>query len=110
MPLASGKRLWHFQILHHDLWDYDLPAQSVLVRVMRDGKLVDAVAQVTKTGFTFVFERSSGKPLFPIEEVPVPKSQVPGEAAYPTQPRPLKPPPYARQQMTPDELTDVTPE
>lgn len=110
LDASTGKRLWHFQTLHHDLWDYDLPAQPVLVQVKRHGKVVDAVAQVTKTGFTFVFERSSGRPLFPIEEVPVPKSQVPGETAYPTQPRPLRPPPYARQQMMLEELTDVTPE
>jgi quinoprotein glucose dehydrogenase len=110
LDASTGKRLWHFQIVHHDIWDYDLPAQPVLVRATRNGELVDAVAQVTKTGFTFVFDRATGDPLFPIEEVPVPKSPIPGEAAAPTQPRPLKPPPYARQQMTADDLTDVTPE
>jgi glucose dehydrogenase len=106
----TGKRLWHFQTVHHNLWDYDLPAQPMLVQVRKNGKLIDAVAQVTKTGFTFVFDRVTGEPVFPIEEVPVAKSQVPGEEAWPTQPRPVKPPPYARQQMSADELTDITPE
>jgi quinoprotein glucose dehydrogenase len=110
LDAATGKRLWHFQTVHHNLWDYDLPAQPALVRVMRNGKEVDAVAQVTKTGFTYLFERSTGTPLFPIEEVAVPKSDVPGEASSPTQPRPLKPPPFVRHRMTAEELTDVTPE
>ncbi len=107
---ATGKRLWHFQTVHHNLWDYDLPAQPVLVQVRKNGKLIDAVAQVTKTGFTFVFDRVTGEPVFPIEEVPVPASEAPGESAWPTQPRPVKPPPYARQSMTADELGNVTPE
>lgn len=107
---ATGKRLWHFQTVHHNLWDYDLPAQPVLVQVRKDGRLIDAVAQVTKTGFTFVFDRVTGEPVFPIEEVAVPASEVPGESAWPTQPRPVKPPPYARQSMRPDELGNVTPE
>ncbi|HEY3839882.1 MAG TPA: PQQ-binding-like beta-propeller repeat protein [Bryobacteraceae bacterium] len=107
---ATGKRLWHFQTVHHNLWDYDLPAQPVLVQVRKNGKLIDAVAQVTKTGFTFVFDRVTGEPVFPIEEVPVPKSEVPGESAWPTQPRPVKPPPYARQSMKPEELGNVRPE
>jgi glucose dehydrogenase len=110
LDAATGKRLWHFQTVHHNLWDYDIPAQPTLARVMKDGKLLDVVAQVTKTGFTFVFDRVTGQPVFPIEEVPAPKSEVPGELASATQPRPLKPPPYARQKMTADELTDVTPE
>jgi quinoprotein glucose dehydrogenase len=110
LDAATGKRLWHFQTVHHNLWDYDIPAQPNLVEVRREGRLIPAVAQVTKTGFTFVFDRMSGKPLFDIEEVPVPKSEAPGEQAWPTQPRPVKPPPYARQSMRRDELTDVTPE
>lgn len=110
LDAASGKRLWHFQTVHHNLWDYDLPAQPSLVTVHRNGKAIAAVAQVTKTGFTFVFDRVTGKPLFDIEEAPVPKSDVPGEQAWPTQPRPVKPPPYARQSFRRDELTDVTPE
>jgi quinoprotein glucose dehydrogenase len=110
LDAATGKRLWHFQTVHHNLWDYDIPAQPSLVTVHRNGKAVAAVAQVTKTGFTFLFDRVTGKPLFDIDEAPVPKSEVPGEQAWPTQPRPVKPPPYARQSFRRDELTDVTPE
>jgi quinoprotein glucose dehydrogenase len=110
LDAATGKRLWHFQTVHHNIWDYDLPAQPTLVTVTRNGKDVPAVAQVTKTGFTFVFYRLTGKPLFDIEERPVPKSEVAGEATWPTQPHPVKPPPYARQSFSRDELTDVTPE
>jgi len=108
LDAATGKRVWHFQTVHHDLWDYDLPAQPVLVKVVKDGKPLDAVAQVTKTGFTFVFDRATGKPVFPIEEVHVPASQVPEEKAWPTQPRPVLPPPFARQKMLYEELTTVT--
>lgn len=110
LDAATGKRLWHFQTVHHNLWDYDLPAQPNLVTVTRNGKPVDAVAQVTKTGFTFVFDRTTGKPLFDIVERPVPASEVPGESAAKTQPAPVLPPPYARQNMTADELTNMTPE
>ncbi|MEO7650941.1 MAG: pyrroloquinoline quinone-dependent dehydrogenase [Bryobacteraceae bacterium] len=107
---ATGKRLWHFQTVHHNIWDYDLPAQPNLITVKRNGKMIPAVSQITKTGFVFLFDRVTGKPLFDIEERPMPKSEVPGEEAWPTQPRPVKPPPYARQKMTRDELTTVTPE
>ncbi len=110
LDAATGKRLWHFQTIHHDLWDWDLPAQPVLVTIHRDGKAIPAVAQVTKTGFLFVLDRLTGKPLFDVEERPVPQSQVPGEHTWPTQPFPVKPPPYARQTFSFDELTDVTPE
>jgi quinoprotein glucose dehydrogenase len=110
LDALTGKRLWHFQTVHHNLWDYDIPAPPNLVTVTRNGAPVAAVAQVTKTGFTFLFDRVSGKPLFDIVERPVPASEVPGEQAWPTQPVPVKPPPYARQKMTADELTDVTPE
>jgi quinoprotein glucose dehydrogenase len=96
--------------VHHNIWDYDLPAQPSLVTVRRNGKPVDAVVQVTKTGFTFVLDRATGKPLFDVIEKPVPPSNVPGEKAYPTQPFPVKPPPFARQSMTAAELTTVTPE
>ncbi len=106
----TGERIWHFQIVHHDLWDYDLPAQPVLVTVLRDGKKVDAVAQVTKMGYVFVFDRETGKPIFPVEEKPVPPSEVPGEEAWPTQPIPTRPPPIARQSITASELSRVTPE
>lgn len=107
---GSGRRRWHFQTVHHNLWDYDLPSQPVLITVRRGGRDVPAVAQATKTGFVFVLDRETGKPLFPVEERPVPASRIPGEQSSPTQPFPLKPPPFARQSMTPGELTRVTPE
>lgn len=110
LDAATGRRIWHFQTVHHNIWDYDLPAQPSLITVRRNGRLIDAVVQVAKTGFTFVFDRATGEPLFPIEERAVPASLVPGEAAWPTQPYPLKPPPFARQSMKPEELTNVTPE
>jgi quinoprotein glucose dehydrogenase len=110
LEATTGKRVWHFQTIHHNIWDYDLPAQPNLIQVKRGGKLLAAVSQVTKTGFVFLFERETGKPLFPIEERPVPPSEVPGEEAWPTQPHPVRPPPFARQSMRPEELTDVTPE
>src|SRR5215475_1228352 len=96
----TGERVWHFQVVRHDLWDWDLPAPPSLVTVERDGKPVDAVAQITKSGFTFVFDRESGKSLFPIEYRPVPRSDVDGEIAADTQPFPLLPPPFARQKFT----------
>jgi len=110
LDCRTGERKWHFQTVHHDLWDYDLPAQPVLVTVQRQGKEIPAVAQLTKMGFTFLLHRLTGEPLFPVEERPMPKSQIPGEEAWPTQPVPLKPPPFARQSMSRDDITDVTPE
>ena len=80
LDASTGKRLWHFQTVHHNLWDYDLPAQPTLVQVRKDGKLIDAVAQVTKTGFTFVFDRVTGEPLFPIEEVARAEERGPGRS------------------------------
>lgn len=106
----TGKRVWHFQFVHHDLWDRDLPAPPNLLTVTRDGRRIDAVAQVTKSGHVFVFERTTGKPLFPIEEQPVAASDLQGEAASPTQPLPLKPAPFARQVFSEDQITDRTPE
>jgi glucose dehydrogenase len=97
---ANGKLVWYFQMVHHDIWDYDIPAQPVLVSVKHGAKTVPAVAQVTKMGFVFVLDRVTGKPLFPVEERPVPKSEVPGEASWPTQPFPLKPPALVRQSFT----------
>ncbi|MGH9720439.1 MAG: pyrroloquinoline quinone-dependent dehydrogenase [Bryobacteraceae bacterium] len=110
LDAATGKRRWHFQTLHHNIWDYDLPAQPSLVEVRREGRIVPAVVQITKTGFAFLFDRTTGKPLFDIEERPVPASEAPGEHAWPTQPIPVKPPPFIRQSMKPEELTNVTPE
>jgi quinoprotein glucose dehydrogenase len=110
LDAATGARRWHFQTVHHDVWDYDLPAQPVLVSVRRDGREVAAVAQVTKSGFVFVLDRETGRPLFPVEERPVPASELPGEATSKTQPIPLSPPPLVRQSITRDELSTVTPE
>ena len=110
LDCQTGKRRWHFQTIHHDLWDWDLPAQPNLVVVMRDNSRIPAVAQVTKTGFVFLLDRLTGKPLFEVQERPVPRSKVPGEWSAPTQPIPVRPPPFARQSMTADEITNVTPE
>jgi glucose dehydrogenase len=109
LDALTGKRIWHYQIIHHDLWDWDLPAQPNLFTLRRNGRSIPAVAQITKMGLLFVFDRVTGKPLFEIEERPVPKSNVPGEEAWPTQPFPAILP-LARQTFTRDELTDVTPE
>ncbi|MET0180322.1 MAG: PQQ-binding-like beta-propeller repeat protein [Novosphingobium sp.] len=106
----TGKRLWHFQAVHHDLWDRDFPSPPTLLTVTHEGRRVDAVAQASKQGFLFVFDRVTGKPLFPIEERPVPQSPVEGEKTAPTQPFPLKPAPYARQRLTEAMLTTRTPQ
>jgi quinoprotein glucose dehydrogenase len=107
LEAKTGRRVWHFQTLHHDLWDHDLPVYPNLVTVTRNGKVVDAVAQVTKTGYVFLFERETGKPLFDIEEKPVPASDIPGEKAAPTQPIPVKPPPFAAQLLDETNITDI---
>ena len=106
----SGERVWHFQGVRHDLWDRDFPAAPTLVTVKRDGRPIDAVAQITKSGFVFVFDRETGRPLFPIEYRPMPASDVDGEVAAATQPLPLRPAPFARQMLTPDIVTTRTPE
>lgn len=106
LDARTGKRLWHFQFVHHDLWDYDAVMAPKLVTVKHDGKMVDAVSQATKQGFLYVFDRVTGQPLWPIEERPVPKSQLPLEHAWPTQPFPTKPPAFARQSFT---VADVNP-
>jgi quinoprotein glucose dehydrogenase len=110
LDAATGRRVWHFQTVRHDIWDRDLPAPPTLVTVVRDGKPIDAVAQTTKSGFVFVLERDTGKSLFPIEEKPYPASNVPGEQAAPAQILPARPAPYARQQVTREILTRRTPE
>ncbi len=107
---ATGERVWHFQLVRHDLWDRDLPAQPSLVTVKRDGRLVDAVAQTTKSGHVFVFDRDRGTPLFPIEYRPTPETDVEGERVVSSQPFPLKPPPFARQRLTEEIVTRRTPE
>jgi quinoprotein glucose dehydrogenase len=109
LDAETGKRLWHFQTVHHDLWDRDLPAAPNLVTVTRDGNRVDAVAQITKTGFVFLFDRESGNPLFPVEERVAPASDLRGEKAWPTQPFPTKPAPFARQVMSEADLTSLSP-
>ena len=106
----TGERVWHFQGVKHDLWDRDFPAAPSLVTVRKDGRLIDAVAQITKSGFVFVFERETGQPIFPIEYRKVPASDVDGEVTADTQPFPLKPPPFARQMFTPEIVTNRTPE
>jgi quinoprotein glucose dehydrogenase len=107
---GTGERIWHFQGVKHDLWDRDFPAPPVLLTVNRDGKKVDAVAQTTKQGFVFLFDRSDGQPLFPIECRNYPPSDVPGEAAAQQQCLPTKPAPFARQLLTRDMLSERTPE
>jgi quinoprotein glucose dehydrogenase len=110
LDAATGKLRWYFQMVHHDIWDYDMPAQPVLITVRRDSREIPGVAQVTKMGFVFIFDRLTGKPLFPVEERPIPESNVPGEAAWPTQPFPLKPPPLVRQTFSEADLSKVTKE
>lgn len=101
----TGEYIWHFQTVHHDIWDRDIPAPPNLITINRNGKSIDAVAQVTKSGYIFVFDRVTGEPLFPIDEVPVPQSTLPGEKTWPTQPIPRMPKPFARQNLTEDDIT-----
>jgi quinoprotein glucose dehydrogenase len=110
LDARTGRRVWHFQTLRHDLWDHDLPVYPNLVTVTHDGRKVDAVAQVTKTGFVFLFDRITGKPLFPVEDRPAPASDIPGEQAAASQPVPVRPPPFCRQAMSESDLTDLSAE
>jgi glucose dehydrogenase len=110
LDARTGERLWHFQTVHHDLWDYDIPQAPKLLTVRHDGREIDAVAQATKQGFLFVFDRVTGEPLWPIEERPVPQSDVPGEQSWPTQPFPTAPPPFARQSFTLEDINRHLPE
>ena len=105
LDARTGKLKWHYQMVHHDILDRDPPAPPNLLTITRDGKKIDAVAQVTKQGYTFLFNRETGEPLFPIKEVPVPASDVPDEQAWPTQPIPEKPMPYARQVLTENDIS-----
>ena len=104
LDARTGQRIWHFQMVHHDIWDYDNATSPKLLTVMHDGAKSVFVAQVNKEGFAWVFERATGKPLWPIEERPVPKSDMPGEMTSPTQPFPVKPPPFSRQAFTEKDL------
>ena len=110
LEAATGKRVWHFQIVHHDLWDRDLPSPPSLVTVVRDGRTIDAVAQATKAGYLYLFERETGKPIYEIEERPVPGSLVEGQYVAKTQPFPTAPPPYTRQRFDLSWLDDRGPE
>ncbi len=110
LDARTGKVIWYYQFVHHDVWDYDPPAPPALIAVHRGGRDIPAVVEVTKMGLVFILDRLTGQPIYPIEEQPAPKTDVPGEATWPTQPVPLKPPPLSRSSMTRDEVSNVTPE
>ena len=110
LDLKTGQRKWHYQIVHHPIWDYDMPAAPLLMDITVDGKPIKAVAQATKQGMLYVFDRITGKPVWPIEERPVPQTDVPGEKTSPTQPFPTKPPAYSRNGVLESDLVDFTPE
>ncbi len=110
LDLKTGQRKWHFQVVHHPLWDFDLSSAPILADITVNGRAIKAVAMPSKQSFLYVFDRITGQPVWPIEERPVPKGDVPGEVYAPTQPYPTKPPAYSRQNFTPDDLIDYTPE
>jgi quinoprotein glucose dehydrogenase len=110
LEAKTGTRVWHYQLVHHDVWDYDTVAAPILLDITVGGQRIKAVAQVTKQGFTYVFDRATGKPVWPIEEKPVPASDVTGEKTSPTQPIPSKPAPFDKQEVSVDNLIDFTPE
>ncbi len=110
LDAKTGKRIWHYQLIHHEMWDYDIPAAPVLLDLTVNGKKIKALAQVNKSAYTFVFDRTNGQPVFPIEERPAPKGNVPGEWYSPTQPYPTKPAAFDRQGVTEADLADYTPE
>ena len=110
LDARTGERVWHYQLIHHGIWDYDIPTPPALVDITVDGREIKAVAQVTKQAFTYVFDRVTGEPVWPIEERPVAASTVPGEQAAPTQPFPTRPAPFDRQGVSNDDLIDFTPE
>jgi quinoprotein glucose dehydrogenase len=110
LDAGTGKMLWYYQFVHHDIWDYDASAPPALIDVTHNGKKIPAVVQVTKMGLVFIFDRRSGKSIYGVEERKVPESEVPGEASWPTQPFPLKPPPIARNSFGREEIATVTPE
>ena len=110
LDARTGQRVWHFQAVHHGIWDYDFPAAPNVVDIEVDGRVIEAVAVVSKQAFTYVFDRATGEPVWPIEERPVPPGNVPGEWYAPTQPFPTKPPPFDQQGTSVDDLIDLTPE
>ena len=111
LDASTGKRIWHFQTVHHDIWDRDLPTPPVLITIKKDGKSVEAVAQITKSGFIFLLDRNTGKPVYPVNEVPVPaQSELVGEKVSPTQPIPTFPRPFARQLLTEEDLNNLVPD
>jgi quinoprotein glucose dehydrogenase len=110
LDASTGERIWHYQTLRHDIWDYDLPPAPILATVTRAGAARDIVVQLTKQGLTFVLDRETGEPVFPVVDLPVPASKVPGEEAWPTQPFPLKPPPLNRTTLREADLSNITPE
>ncbi len=110
LDLKTGRRKWHYQFVHHDIWDWDTPCAPILVNITVDGRAIKAVAQPTKQGWVYVFDRATGQPVWPIEERPVEKGDVPGEWYSPTQPFPTKPPAFDRQGVSIDDLIDFTPE
>ncbi len=105
LDARTGKKIWHYQLVHHDILDRDPPSTPNLLTVRHNGRMVDAVAQVTKQGYVFLFDRENGTPLFDIEEIPAPPSDIPGEDTWPTQPRPVKPAPFARQTLTESDIS-----
>lgn len=107
---VTGAPLWHYQLVHHDIWDYDPPAPPALITVQRGDQKIPALIEVTKMGLVFILDRGTGNPVFPVEERPMPPSEVPGEASWPTQPVPVKPPPLSRSSITSTDITNVTPE
>ena len=110
LDAETGKRLWHYQTVRHDLWDYDLPTPPTLITLVKNGEEIDAVAQPSKMGHLFVLDRETGEPIWGVEERPVPISEIPGEYTAPTQPFPIKPAAYTDQDFTLDDVTDLNPE
>ena len=110
LDAGTGQRIWHYQTIHHDIFDYDNPPAPILATITSGGRTRDVAVQLTKMGFTFVLDRETGEPVFPVVELPVPASKVPGEQAWPTQPFPMKPPPLVRQAMYEADVTNITPE
>ncbi|WP_423925013.1 PQQ-binding-like beta-propeller repeat protein [Candidatus Palauibacter sp.] len=110
LDAATGERVWHYKMVHHDIWEYDTVGPPVLGRIHVDGRPIDAVMQASKTAFLYTFDRRTGEPVWPIEEVEVPQSEVPGEATSPTQPIPSRPAAFDRQGVTPEDVIDFTPE